>query len=358
MRVAILGAGAQAFGCAALLMERGHQPVLWSPSGASTAAFRDGAPLTSEGKIEGSFAVSTAQSCAEAMAGAQLVLVALPANGHRRVFDEMAAALQPTQIVAISSHASLGAYYLIKRLVAHGTGACVAAFNTTILRSRRTSPTRVRVATLRKAVDVAVVPQSACAKTLALLADAFGERFRPVDGLLSIALGNVNPQSHMALALCNFTRMEKGEAWGQSDNLTASVGRLLEGLDAERLAVANAAGVTVRSMRQHYSLTYGVPDAPLEETARQLAAQPNPQAGPTTIDTRYTLEDVPFGLVPMVALGGMVGVATPLHAAGLSLFGALYGRDFSGENDLLPALETTSLKDLLDLEAQFDGAGA
>jgi len=62
--------------------------------------------------------------------------------------------------------------------------------------------------------------------------------------------------------------------------------------------------------------------------------------------------------VPMVALGGMVGVATPLHAAGLSLFGALYGRDFSVENDLLPALGATSLEHLLDLEAQFDGAGA
>ena len=54
----------------------------------------------------------------------------------------------------------------------------------------------------------------------------------------------------------------------------------------------------------------------------------------------------------------MVGVATPLHAAGLSLFGALYGRDFSVENDLLPALGATSLEHLLDLEAQFDGAGA
>ena len=75
--------------------------------------------------------------------------------------------------------------------------------------------------------------------------------------------------------------MEKGEAWGQSENLTMAVGRLLEAIDAERLALAAAFGLKVRTMREHYSLTYGVPDAPLGETSRMLA-----ETQPTTPSAR------------------------------------------------------------------------
>jgi opine dehydrogenase len=142
----------------------------------------------------------------------------------------------------------------------------------------------------------------------------------------------------MALALANFTRMEKGEAWGQSENLTIAVGRLLEAIDAERLALAAAFGLTVRTMREHYSLTYGVPDAPLGETSRMLAESQPTTLGPATIDTRYTLEDVPFGLLPLAELGRLAGVAMPLHQAGLAIFSALYGRDLAEGNDILPEL--------------------
>ena len=44
MRVAILGAGAIGFGGAAFLSERGHEPILWSPSGKRTVELAAGAP--------------------------------------------------------------------------------------------------------------------------------------------------------------------------------------------------------------------------------------------------------------------------------------------------------------------------
>ena len=67
MRVAILGAGAIGLGMAALLCEAGHDAVLWSPSGRSTAGLRDG-PLIATGVLEGSFAPALASTCAEALA--------------------------------------------------------------------------------------------------------------------------------------------------------------------------------------------------------------------------------------------------------------------------------------------------
>lgn len=343
MRVAIMGAGAIAFASAAYLIERGHEAVLWSPSGKSTEGLAAGRPLVSEGKVAGEFRPEVASDCGSAVAGADAVLVALPANGHKLVMDAMAPVLAADQAVIISSHASLGGFYLAQLLEARGIEVPIVALSTTILRARRTGDHHVKIATIRSKVDVATLPQWLGETGLKLCNDLFGERFRAVESLFAVALSNVNPQSHMALALCNFTRMEKGEAWGQSEHMTLAVGRLLEAIDAERLALAAAFGLKVRTMREHYSLTYGVPDAPLGETSRMLAETQPVTLGPATIETRYTLEDVPFGLLPLVELGKLAKVPMPLHQAGLSIFSALYGRDLGEVNDILPTLMANGL---------------
>jgi len=46
-----------------------------------------------------------------------------------------------------------------------------------------------------------------------------------------------------------------------------------------------------------------------------------------------------------VKIADMVGVDVPLHKAGIVLFSGLYGRDFTKDNDLLPALELEKLGD-------------
>ena len=64
-RVAVLGAGGIGCGAAALLCERGHEAVLWSPSGRGTAAFADGMPLQAEGNLTGRYQPVIAPDCAQ-----------------------------------------------------------------------------------------------------------------------------------------------------------------------------------------------------------------------------------------------------------------------------------------------------
>jgi opine dehydrogenase len=70
--------------------------------------------------------------------------------------------------------------------------------------------------------------------------------------------------------------------------------------------------------------------------------------GPATLDTRYVIEDVPYGLLPTVWLGKLTGCPAKLHEAGIILFNALYERDFFSENKLMPAInmESMSLNEL------------
>ena len=339
MRVAVLGLGPVGLGSAALLLSRGHVPILWSPRGTGGSSLG----LHAEGALQHSATVIVAGSCAEALDSADAVLVAVPATAYRTVLAEVAAALRPDQPVLISGHLSFGAVFLAKLLAMRGIAAPIVAWGTTVVSGRRTAAGRVRMSSIRTEVDLATLPPGAAPPMLALCQSLFGNRFRERAGLLAIALSNVNPQNHLAIALCNFTRMERGEAWLQNTNITDGVGRLMEALDAERLTIAEALGVPVRTLRQHFHLSFHTPEAPLGEMARALAAAGSDPAAPTSLDTRYVLEDAPFGLYPTVLLGLLCGRPAVLHEAGLATLSALYGRDLAMDNDIVPLLRLAEL---------------
>src|SRR5204863_2685201 len=185
-------------------------------------------------------------------------------------------------------------------------------------------PDAVNVSSVRARLDVAVLPHSAASRGMEVCRVLFGDRFVPRDGLLAIALSNLNAQNHLAIALCNLTRMELGEAWGQNRHITPAVARLIEALDAERLAIAQGFGLTVRTIHEHFHLSFDVPMGPLAEMTNALPQRPRDVNGPTTLDSRYVTEDVPFGLVPPFRLAALAGVTVPLHESGVRLISAPY----------------------------------
>lgn len=339
LRIGIAGAGSIAFGTAALLCVNGHDPMLWSPSGTGTEELEKGARLVADGAVETTFRPRVATSVENLVSDNDILLIALPAYGHKSVMDALTPHILEGQHVIISSHASLGAMYLADRLAARGVSAPITAWGTTVVTGRRQSPSRVRVNTVRKLVDLCTVPNERSEDGLALCKTLFGERFQPRDGLLAISLSNLNPQNHMGIALGNMTRMERGEMWSQGENVTPNVGRLLEALDEERLAIARELGLGVRTIFEHFHLSFHVPVASISEMNQEMHRQGNGGTGPATADSRYVTEDVPYGLALTVALGEMVGRPAMLHDAGIRIFSAMYGRDFVAANTLLNAID-------------------
>jgi opine dehydrogenase len=336
MKVAILGTGGVGLAYAAFLHENGHDPVLWSPSGRGIAPFRDGAALTAEGVCTARFRPETAAS-PEIVSQCEAIIVALPAYAYGPVFDAVLPHVRSGSTFIISAHLSLACVHVARRLRERGVDATVVAWGTTLLFGRKTGPDAVEVGGIRQEVDIAALPREQGSAALATCAALFGPRFRLHHDVLAVQLGNLNPPVHLANALCNFTRIERGEAWSNYGGITPSVARLIEALDRERLALAAACGVEVRSIQRHYELTFGF--APGQDLAAMSAAvdrlRGGKPPGPRTLDTRFVTEDIPFGIVPVMRIAERMGVPVPLHAAGVAVFSALYGRDFAAENDLM-----------------------
>ncbi|MGR3661278.1 MAG: NAD/NADP octopine/nopaline dehydrogenase family protein [Paracoccaceae bacterium] len=348
IKVGIVGAGSIAFGTAALLDQNGNTAMLWSPSGKRTVGLSNGASLTASGAITHDFHPLVANSPRQLAEANDVLLFALPAYGHKTVMDAIAPFIRSDQTIIISSHASLGALYLAQLLQARNVTAPIIAWGTTVVTGRQSNHTCVMVNTLRAKVDFCVVPESETDAGEELCKRLFGDRFVQRDGLLAISLSNLNPQNHMGIALGNMSRMERGEVWSQGQNITPKIGSLLEALDLERLAIAKELGLSVRTIFEHFNLSFHVPVASISEMNQEMHALGNGGTGPATADSRYVTEDVPYGLALTKVLGDLVGRPAALHSAGIEIFSAMYGCDFLAENELLSVLKPDqfTLKDL------------
>lgn len=343
IRVGLAGAGSIAFGTAALLCKNGHQPMLWSPSGSRTAKLAEGCALVATKAIEGNFHPAVATSAQQLAAQNDVLMLVLPGYAHKQVLDALVPHVQAHHTVIISSHASLGALYLARELAKRDIQIPIVAWGTTIVTGRQQESCSVMVNTIRGKVDFCTLPSSFNASTQGLCESLFGKRFVQRDGLLAISLSNLNPQNHMGIALCNMSRMERGETWSQGQNVTPRVGAMLEALDAERIAIAQSLDLTVRTIFEHFHLSFHVPVATISQMNQAMHEQGNGGTGPATADSRYVTEDVPYGLVVTAALGRLAGQPALLHEAGIAIFSAMYQRNFTAENELLPALNLDAI---------------
>lgn len=340
-RVGIAGTGAIGLASAAWLAHAGHAVTLWSPraGGAGAGAASPGeTPLAAHGVLEASVRVGVAASAARLCAAAEVLIVAVPVNGHRAVMDALLPHLRDGQSVLVSSMSSLSSMYLFEAARRAGREVTVASLGTTVLTARRESATSVRIMTRRVSLGVSAMPRARTGEAAALCRTLFGDVFSIDENALASALANINPVAHGPLALFNWTRIERAEAWPQYHYMTPMVAAVIERLDAERLALARAFGLEVRTIERHFAQSFSTRAERLADIAAELHAKRGGPPGPTDTGTRFLAEDMPFGLVFSAALGRVAAVATPATDAVIAAASLIAGRDFAAENDLLAPL--------------------
>ncbi len=337
-RIGVAGTGNIGLATAAWLAHAGHDVTVWSPVGQGANALRE-QPLTATGILQAAVRVGVADTARDLCANAQTLFIAVPVNGHRSVMDALLPNLVAGHTVIVSSTSSLSALYLAEAARARGLDITVAASGTTVLTARRDGPAGVRIMTLRTELGLSAFPRARTDEMLALCRAYFGDRFSRQDNLLASALSNTNPAAHGPLALFNWTRIERAENWPQYHYMTPDVAAVIERLDAERLTLAQAFGLTVRSIEQHLALSFNTTAVRLADIAAELHAKRGGPPGPTDTGTRFVHEDVPYGLVFVAALGRMAGVPMPATDAIIAMASLITGQDFAAGNDLLAPLE-------------------
>jgi opine dehydrogenase len=348
MKVGIIGSGGIGLASASWLSHSGHEVSLWSRQGNSVHELRS-TPLRSSGVLESSESVKVVDSLQELAAACPVLLIAVPVNGHRTVMESLVGCLRDGHTVIVSSMSSLSSLYLYEAARMRGIRITVASFGTTVLTARRETPTQVRIMTRRDELGVSALPLAALETVRALCSTLFGGEFPGHANALATALTNINPVAHGPLALFNWTRIERGENWPQYHYLTPCVAAVIERLDAERLALARAFGLEVRTIERHFAKSFGTESGRLADIAAELHQKRGGPPGPTDIATRFLAEDIPFGLVFSLVLGAIAGVPMTATAATVEMASLITSRNFAAENDLTEVLKLRqeSVKGLL-----------
>lgn len=263
-----------------------------------------------DGAVEGFGPLELATiDLADAVRGADIVMVVTPAVAHRSIAEECAPLLTDGQIVFIHPGATGGALEFRNKLNACGCRADItlAEANSLLYACRSNKPGQASIFGIKQELSVAALPANQNDRVLAALNAAFPQ-MTPAENVLATSLGNPNAMMHPAPTLLNTSQIESDRKWLYYwDGITPSIGRFVEAMDRERLALAEAFGLRLPSILQFYELAYGVRADTLSDAVKMNMAYEKVD-GQKSLRTRYLLEDLPTGLVPMAALGRALGV--------------------------------------------------
>jgi opine dehydrogenase len=352
MNISILGAGAGgttvAFDCAA----HGHQVRLFDfpQFSANIAAIVEQGGIHAEGDISGFKEVDYAgHDIDRALENAELIYIVGPAFSTEPFGKAVAGKLRAGQTIIVTP-GSCGGALAFKRaagLAVADDSIHVAETHTLHYAVRLTEPGRVHVFLKLKAGNLlAALPGRQTANILELIADVYPS-MEPAKNVIQTSLQNANPVIHPAVSLCNSARIEgEGDFLFYEEGVTDSVGRIIEAVDRERIAIGERLGMKIYSdpemgMRQGYMLENnygsGYRNAP---GFQGITAQPQ-------LDHRYINEDVGYGLVFMSQLATQVGIETPAIDSIIKITSVLMNRDYRKE-----ALRTPASLGIADLTTE------
>lgn len=343
MNIAIIGAGAVGLSSAALLAQRGHDVRIWSALPEEVEVLRATGTVTSEGELVGTFPVSVPASAHECVRDADVVMVAAPAFAHAALMQAIAGALTDAQAVVVHSATAMTSLILARRLAERGRSPLLVELGTSVCTSRRTGPTRVRVAPLKPGVDVATLPAARRDEGRAVMERLFGDLFTARENLLAVSLNNHNGIYHVPALVFNLPSVEQAAPWNIWTTTTPLIARYIERLDRERLKVAEAFGVRGVPVGDYVRQSIGVRGDDLATVFAEAGKKrPNP-TGPTSLADRYVVEDVPYGLGFFHALGTAAGLSMPLTAQLIAFVSAVFQHDFAAESVSLADLGLAGL---------------
>ncbi len=338
MNITVLGSGNGGCAVAFDYAAHGHKVSLFDfeqfPE--SIKAVQNNGGIYCEGVLEGFQPMAYAgHEIEKALDGGDIIYAVGPAYSTRPFAEVCKPYLKQGQIVIVCP-SSCGGCFEFKNgagLDIRDEGIIVAETSTLPYAVRLLEPGKIRIFNkLKGGLLLAAVPAQKTSYVLDQVRDVY-PAMSAAKNILQTSLQNGNPVIHPTITLMNVALIERtnGDFDFYHDGVTPAVGRLIEAVDKERIAIGKKLGVDIIpdpeiGVMQGYMLeaTYdtGFITAPGFEGVKAQGS----------LDYRYFNEDVGYGLVFLRKLGEQIGVATPVISAVIALVSLLMNRDYLGES--------------------------
>jgi opine dehydrogenase len=339
-KIAVLGAGNGGCAAAADLSLRGYEVRLFSRSESTIAKLaRRGEIELIEGAEKNSAApYFMSPHLPPVVQGVDWIVIATPAVGHEYLAKNLAKYLPDGQRILLNPGHTGGSLHFANLLRTLGCRAEVKICETVTLTYICRMPEPGKVELYRRTTNLrcAAFPGKHTAHLVREIQEIFPNVIAATN-VLDTGLSNINAIMHPAGMLGNAGWIEKsgGDFLWYYEGITPAIGRWIDAVDGERLAIVRAlgleplrfvdiferAGLTTAAGRESGSAYQAIHESAPNRTIKS----------PPSLDHRYIREDIGYGLVPMAEIGRLLGITTPVMDALITLASRALGVDFRVE---------------------------
>lgn len=340
MKIAVIGAGNGGQTFAGYLSMVGYETSLYDIDVEKMDALKKLGGIQMEGRIQGFGKIGCITTdIAEAVKGAEIIMVTTVANAHRAVATSIAPYLEDGQIIVLNPGRTCGALVFKQTLKNVGCNKRIylGEAQTLVYACRVIENGHVNVIGVKDEVLLSGLPSADTDYILNKLNPIFPCLMK-ADNVLNTSLENIGAMFHPCVLLFNAATIERNDVFWFYRDMTEQVAEFIEKFDAERLAVGKAYGIDLLSVREWIKFAYK--DTVGETLCERMRNNPayHDIKSPSTIFTRQLTEDIPTGVLPIMELGKAAGVDTPLLQSMIHICEGLLNMDLHSNGRTLKNL--------------------
>lgn len=329
MKIAIIGAGNGGQAIAGYLAMTGCQTSLYDIDVEKITALKKLGGVHLEGRINGFGKMDCITTdIEEAVKGAEIVMVTTVANAHIAVAKSLAPYIEEGQIIILNPGRTCGALVFKETI----SDCCckkryyLGEAQTLVYACRLIENGFVNVIGIKDEVLLSGLP-AADTNYILKKAKSLYPSFVKADNVLRTSLENIGAIFHPCVLLFNAATIERNNVFWFYRDMTEQVAEFIEKFDAERLAVGKAYGIELLGVKDWISFAYK--DTEGDTLCERMRNNPayHDIKSPSTIFTRQLTEDIPTGVLPIMQLGKVAGVETPLLESMVHICEALLNMD-------------------------------
>ncbi len=331
LKFCVLGAGHGGLAMAGHLGLMGYKVTVYNRGASRIRPVHKRKEIKIEGEIKGIGRIEMASNdIEECLKDVDILMVVIPANGHRFIAQACAPHLKENQIVVLNPGRTCGAleFFHVLKEERVKKFPFIAEAQTFLYASRAMGPAHAKIFSIKNSIPLATLPAYWIPGVVKVINRVFPQ-FIPGDNIFKTSFDNIGAVFHPALTILNASWIEEthGDFEYYIQGASSSVSKVLENLDKERQDVAAALGIKAMSAKTWLYTAYSATGKNLHE-----AIQDNPGylgiKAPDRLHHRYIDEDVPMSLVPLASIGAMLKVETPTINAIIRLASIMRGEDF------------------------------
>lgn len=327
MKITVIGAGNIGTATCVYLLDRGCDVSLFTRD-SKKAMHLNLNGIISEGKITGHYNLKAYDCYEEALRNSDYILITTLANDHLDVFKSIQPYLKKGQriIVFNGNWGAFEAKNYYKEFLAEEK-IVVAETSAMLLMGNVSELGRVNILGIKNEVNISTVVPEDVDTVIFELSEIFPQLKKSFN-IFETSLSSTNPIIHVPISIFNLARIDEGHDFSfYGQGVSKSTIEYIEAIDHERITLANNLGIFCPNILSSINGFFDIKHDNLYDALNKNQTYISGKA-PKKLSHRYLTEDIPYGLVPIVKLGRILGINTEYSEAIVSLASLVMNIDF------------------------------